>query len=202
MNRGRARVVGARRRVDPNVKRTVNALKSALHGHANRLMRADPPPFTKAPYQSITVSQKIAGVPSAYNFTTKDISVYLLTQLGIPSASIVALSTLVTFKLRRVDVYTSAIGSSTEAPKVQLTAKSLIPTTNPSTTETVYPTLKRLEDTGNLSENAVVSYSWPTHMADTPLDDNADFEVCLVEPNLANSTTVRFHIQWSFGGIP
>lgn len=187
------RTVGARAQL--------NQLKSALHGHQNKLRAAAPPPFSQAPYNSLTISQVIAGQAASYGFSTKDLCTFLLTQLGLPQAQIVALVDYVSIKLRRIDAYSASQGSSTVAPKISGTFFSLTPTVNPSTTETQYPRMKRLTDTGNLSRNAVVSYSYPTHMADTPLAASADFTVFSVETNIANSTTVRFHVQWSFNGI-
>lgn len=176
-------------------------MKSNLHGHENRLRLVAPPPFNEAPYNSLTISQRIKGGAGSYGFVVKDICTYLLTQFGLPNAQIVALVDYVSFKLKRVDIFAAARGSSGENPEIIGTFYSLSPTVNDSTTETVYPRLKRLKDTGNLSRNAVVSYSWPSHMADTPLDATADFEVCTAVTNLEDSTTVRFHVQWAFNGV-
>jgi len=196
MNRGR-RGRGAA----GGVRRQVNLLKSAMHGHQNRLRLVAPPPFNESPYNSLTISQRIKGGAGLYEFVVKDVCTYLLTQFGLPNAQIVALVDYVSIKLKRVDVYAAARGSSTENPALNCTFYSLSPTVNDATTETVYPRMKRLTDTGNLSRNAVVSYSWPTHMADTPLDAAADFAVVSVTTNLEDSALVRFHVQWAFNGI-
>merc|ERR1712094_92818 len=88
MNQNRPRR-GRRNGTTPRAQ--LQALKSQLHGHQNKLQAAAPPSFTQVPYNSITVSQRIKGGAGSYQFGVKDICTYLLTQFGIPNAQIVAL---------------------------------------------------------------------------------------------------------------
>lgn len=186
---------GIRGRANRATARQMNrSLLSNLHGHANRLNRTEPPPYTRAPFQDLTVAIKVTELGEV-TLSTKDICTFLTTQLGLDAVTTIE---KIVFKLRRVDAYANAVGSSANAPKVKMVCNSLIPTSATDGTKSAYPEIKRLEDTGNLSRNAVVSYSWPLSQSDMCLAQDPDVTVVNLTTFATNSTELRVHVNWSF----
>jgi hypothetical protein len=135
-----------------------------------------------------------AGVDTIYSPT--DIINALTTQLGLNAQT----KTQVNIKLQRVDVFGMATASSPDRPAVNADVSSIIPAigdpSTPGVAEVFYGVIKKLSDQGNLSECAKVSYTWPLHMADIPLNHNAVWTVVSAAGNVAN-VTLRFHVLWS-----
>merc|ERR1711964_839658 len=94
-------------------------------------------------------------------------------------------------KIQRVDAYCMPTGASTDRPAISMDCSSVTPALgdpqSPGAAEVFYGLLKRLQDQGNLSEAAKVSYTWPRHMADQPLSTQANFQLVTVAGNLANT---------------
>jgi hypothetical protein len=124
----------------------------------------------------------------------------LVTQLGLSAQT----KTIINIKVSRVDVYGMATASSTDRPAVSLDCSSLVASmgdpSTPGPAEVWYGVIKKLSDQGNLSEAAVVSYSWPLHMADLPLNHNSVFTIASASGNVAN-TLVRFHVLWTSADV-
>jgi len=177
-----------------NARQSVRALTSSLHGHANRLRHWDPPQYNRAPFQNITIAIKLADL-GTLPVTTTDVTTFLNTQLGLDP---VTTNEKVVFKLQRVDAYANAIGSSTTSPKVKLVCYSLIPTTEQDVTKSANPEIKRLEDSGTLSKNAVVSYTWPLSQRDVVLTSLIQIPVFEVTTFASNAVELRVHVQWAF----
>lgn len=198
MNRGQGRR-GARRNPGANAGgqalRAVRELKRSLHGHKNELRHVAPPQITKRPWYPLVVNTVIASTGVETFYSPLDIVNILSDQLGLSAQT----KTVVNIKLHRVDVYGMATASSTDRPAVALDVSSLIPGVGDpvgSTSEIFYGVIKKLTDLGNLSESAKVSYTWPAHMADIPLNSNVNFTCVAASGNVAN-VTVRFHLLWS-----
>lgn len=168
------------------------AIMSMIHGHSNRITRSEPPPYTRSPYTDLTVAIKVTEVGEV-TLSTKDIATFLVTQLGLDP---VTLGDKVVFRLKRVDAYANAVGASANAPKVKMMCNSLIPVTVPDTS--THPEMKSLEDTGNLSRNAVVSYTWPVSQSGVVLGMTPDVVCARVITFAANSTELRVHVNWSW----
>lgn len=194
-----------------NTRRSINMLKSALHGHQNRLRHLVPPPVNRRPFNTMTIDhvfENTATPKVIEEYGPPDIFNFWLNQQGLVTIFNGLTETLqnefrsrFTFRLRRIDAYAVPIGGSTQRPSVFLDVASLIPTVSDDTLPTApvsvaYPLLKRIEDVGNLSECAKVSYTFPLHMADTPLNPIADFNFAAVSSNTEN-VSMRFHIQWT-----
>jgi hypothetical protein len=132
-------------------------------------------------------------------YKPSDVAGAIIAQLGLPAAAI----GVINFKIQRVDVYSSATAATADRPAVSLQVSSTVPSVSDSTSgssaEVFYGIIKRLQDLGNLSESAKVSYAWPLHMADMPLSGSQSFCLFAASGNAAN-TTVRLHLQWSTNG--
>jgi hypothetical protein len=158
-----------------------------------------PTEITKRPWYPLVVSTVIASAATETFYSPADIINILSSQLGLSSQT----KTVVNIKLHRVDVWGMATGASTDRPAVSLDVSSLIPGVGDpvgSTSEIFYGIIKKLTDQGNLSESAKVSYSWPAHMADVPLNSNVVFTTVAASGNVAN-IAVRFHLLWSTSDI-
>jgi len=142
----------------------------------------------------------ISGAATETFYRPKDLCQAVANQLGFGAQAI----PLLNVKLSRVDVYCMPTGSSTDRPAVSLICSSLVPSVGdpatPGNAEVFYGNLKKLSDQGNLSEAAKVSYTWPLHMADIPLNHGVEFNVAAASGNLVN-TSVRFHVLWSTSDV-
>jgi hypothetical protein len=174
----------------------VQQLKRTMHGHENRLNHVAPPQITTRPYYPLVVNSVIANAGLETYYSPTDVINALVAQLGLADQD----KTKINIKLHRVDVYGIATASSTDRPAVSLGCSSLLPSigdpSTPGAAEVFYGIIKKLSDQGNLSESAKVSYSWPAHMADLPMNHNVGFTLASVSGNVAN-TLVRFHVLWS-----
>lgn len=189
-NRG-VQVVTAR-----TVKREVNALKSSLHGHANKLRHMAPPGFNKRPFNNLVVShvQQTPNVEEFYG--PEDVVQFIKNQLGLQDQT----KTKIVFKLKRIDFYAVPIGSSTDRPSITMNISSLIPTVGdpatPGNAIVGYGNLYSKNDIGSLQDCAKLSYTFPRAMADIPMGQTADFNFMTCSSNVANSE-IRFHLEWS-----
>lgn len=178
--------------------RAVNALKRQLHGHSNRLAHVAPPSVTLRPYYPLVLDIVQASAATEVYHTPKSLISHLVNQLGMAEQDKASIN----IKISRVDAWVMATGVSTDRPAVNMNCSSLVPTVGdpttptPSVNEVFYGVIKRQSDQGNVGESAMVSYTWPLHMADMPLNAHATFTVAGIAGNLAN-TAVRFHILWS-----
>lgn len=187
-------------------------IRSQLHGHQNRLRHVVPPPVNRRPYNTITIDH-VYGNPEPrqiQQFTPRDIYNYFIAQQGLAftfakldEADQDELASRFNFRLRRIDAYVMPTGGDVQRPSVFLDVASLIPQVSDEVSPTApravaYPLLKRIEDVGNLSNCAKVSYTYPLHMADTILNPIANFNFAAVSANVAN-VSMRFYIDWSFG---
>jgi hypothetical protein len=129
-------------------------------------------------------------------FTPSEICNILANQLGLPSQA----SSVLNVKVSRVDVYSMAVGGSTDRPAVSLDVSSVTPSigdpATPGSAEIFYGIIKKLADQGNLSDAAKCSYTWPAHMADIPLSSQSVFTLVQSSGNMPNTLT-RFHLLWS-----
>jgi hypothetical protein len=202
MNRGRGRRAGPRNpgaNAGNQALRAVRELKRSLQGNKNEMRGLAPTEITKRPWYPLVVSTVIASAATETFYSPADIINILSSQLGLSSQT----KTVVNIKLHRVDVWGMATGASTDRPAVSLDVSSLIPGVGDpvgSTSEIFYGIIKKLTDQGNLSESAKVSYSWPAHMADVPLNSNVVFTTVAASGNVAN-IAVRFHLLWSTSDI-
>jgi hypothetical protein len=202
MNRVRQQRGGAPRgsgNAGQQALRAVKELKRSLHGHKNELRQLAPPEITKRPWYPLVVNAVIASAGTETFYSPADIVNIMSSQLGLSNQT----KTVVNIKLHRVDVWGMATATSTDRPAVALDVSSLVPGIgNPvgSTSEVFYGVIKKLTDEGNLSESAKVSYTWPAHMADVPLNSNVVFSVIAASGNVAN-ITVRFHLLWSTSDV-
>jgi len=151
---------------------------------------------TLRPWYPLVLDKVIANAATETFYRPKDLCETVANQLGLGAQAI----PLLNIKLSRVDVYCMPTGSSTDRPAVSLICSSLVPSVGdpatPAAAEVFYGNLKRLSDQGNLSEAAKVSYTWPLHMADIPMNHGVAFNVAAASGNLVN-TCVRFHVLWS-----
>jgi len=194
VRRGAARARGRR---GMTVRQSHRMIMSALHGHSNRLIRSEPPPYTRSPFSDLTVAIKVTEVGDV-SLSSKDIITFLVTQLGLDPVSLID---KVVFKLKRLDAYANAVGSSANAPKVKMVCNSLIPVSASDGTKSSYPEIKRLEDTGNLSRNAVVSFTWPASQSDVVLEQDPDVVCANLVTFAANSTELRVHVNWNWKSV-
>jgi len=175
-------------------------LKRSLQGHANRLNHVAPPPITRRPFYPLVVNAVIASAGTEVLYTPGDIVDILISQLGLATQT----KSSIVIKIQRVDAYCMPTGASTDRPAISMDCSSVTPALgdpqSPGAAEVFYGLLKRLQDQGNLSEAAKVSYTWPRHMADQPLSTQANFQLVTVAGNLAN-TCVRFHVLWSSNDV-
>jgi len=120
----------------------------------------------------------------------------LAAQLGLAANT----NTILNVKVQRCDVWAVSKANSSVRPSVNCDFSSLVPIVGdpvtPGNAIVVYPLLKRLQDLGGVTSAARVSYSWPKHMADIPLNQNADFVVIEVSSNMTE-IDIRWHLQWS-----
>jgi hypothetical protein len=178
----------------------LRALKRQLHGHENKLRHAAPPPVTLRPYYPLVVNCVIPTAATDTYYAPTDVINALVTQLGLSAQT----KTIINIKVSRVDVYGMATASSPDRPAVSLDCSSLVASmgdpSTPGPAEVWYGVIKKLSDQGNLSQAAVVSYSWPLHMADLPLNHNSVFTIASASGNVAN-TLVRFHVLWTSADV-
>jgi len=170
-------------------------LKSAMHGHSNRLRHVAPPQTNPRPWYNLTVDfvQPTKGAETF--FTPSEIINFLCVQLGLPSQA----SSILNIKVRRVDVYAMSVAASTDRPACTLDVSAVTPSigdpATPGSAEVFYSVIKKLRDQGNLSDSAKCSYTWPSHMADQPLSSQSVFTLAATSGNVANTLT-RFHLMW------
>lgn len=190
---------GARPRQAQGVKAQLRQLKSAMHGHQNKLSHLAPPPINYRPYNSLVVSYVAPSAGTEYLIGPKDVVNYLKAQLGLQDQT----KTLIVFKLKRIDVYAVPVGSSTERPAVNMECSSLVPVladpATPGNAVVSYGKLFSGNDVGSLQDCAKLSYTYPMHMADIPLNQLAEFTFLEVAANVPN-VEVRFHLTWSTVG--
>jgi len=179
-----------------SAKARVTQLKREMHGHANNIRHVAPPQTSQRPWYPLLVDfiEPNAGV--AVMFAPSDIITTLVNQLGLPTQA----SAAINIKLRRADVYAMPTGASTNRPSCNLDASSISPSlgdpATPGSAEVFYGIMKKLADTGNLSDAAKCSYTWPAAMAEIPMSFNSNFQVLATAGNVANVLT-RFHVMWS-----
>jgi len=184
---------GSRR---PNIARSLNLLKSELHGHANNLRALDPPKINRRPFQSIVVQQTLLSSGTSLGVQISGIVKALLGQLGLATQD----ATLITIKIRRCDFWAVNKSNSTVRPAVNADFSSLIPQvadpTTPGNAIVAYPIMKRLADLGSITKASRVSYTWPLSMRDMPINQNADFVVIETSSNMTE-IDVHWHLDWS-----
>lgn len=188
---------GANRR---SITRSLNLLKSEMHGHANNLRALDPPKVNRRPFQSIVVQQTLLSSGTSIGVQVTGIVKALLGQLGLATQD----ATLITIKIKRCDCWAVNKSNSTVRPAVNADFSSLIPQvadpTTPGNAIVAYPIMKRLEDIGSTTKAARVSYTWPISMRDMPINQNADFVVMETSSNMTE-IDVHWHIDWSSNDI-
>ena len=171
-------------------------LKSALHGHSNKLQHLAPPPVNYRPFNSLVVSHVLPEANLDYKIGPLELVGYLAEQLGLQAQT----KTLLVFKLKRIDYYAVPIGTSSDRPAVNMEVASLLPgiadPATPADAVLAYGKLFSGNDTGSLQDCAKLSYTFPQHMADIPLSQVANFHFLEVASNVINAE-LRFHIQWS-----
>jgi len=184
----------------PNMRRELGLLKSALHGHENKLRALDPVSLNRRPYNSLVVQQTLISEGTSIGVQVSGIVKALLGQLGLATQD----ATLINIKIRRCDCWAASKANSTVRPAVSADFSSLVPTvadpTTPGNAIVAYPNMKRLSDLGGVTSAARVSYSWPTAMADIPLNQNADFVVMETASNITE-IDVRWHVLWNTADI-
>lgn len=197
---GRRRARGAatlQQRGPTSVRAQLGMLKSALHGHANKLGGTNPPPFTRRPYSSITV-EKTATSATDEVVTIKQIISALQAQLGTTNEEF-------QFKIQRIDIWVMPTGWSVDTgkvnaiPTVRARFFSLVPNVNSVPVKSTN-TLKSLEDIGCPGASAaVVSYSWPKDQQDMPMNAVEGGSIPVFEYTIATNCTafMRFHLHWS-----
>lgn len=193
-NRGRGRGAGGQRRAPVSVRAQVGALKSALHGHANKLGGNNPPQFTRRPYGAITVEETATSATDDL-VSVAQVMTALKAQLGTTSE--------ICIKVHRVDVWVMPTGGSENLnaiPTVRARFFSLVP--NVSTEGIAHITsLKSLEDIGCPGASAaVVSYTWPRDQQDMPLVPvSGSGDIPVLEYTIAPNCTayIRYHLHWS-----
>jgi len=199
MNQSRGQRRGRRGRAqNSRPSAALQRYKAEMHGHENKLQMVDPTAVNLRPFNTIrlrfTYDTDQVGV--SFGITVKEVVKNLLDQLGLTTQA----STLVVFKLQRMDVFATAASGDTLRPSVSCDYSSIVPQLSDPTTPTsvpiYYPILKKLADTGSVSTPARVSYTWPLAMRDTPLTANADFTLAEIGSNVKD-TEVFTIIQWS-----
>lgn len=173
-------------------------LKSSLHGHANALRATNPPPFTRKPFNTITVEEILAGDTlhtTGQQVTVTHIINALTAQLDTSQ------STDVTIKIKRIDLWTTGV---TETPSIRGKFFGLTMAQTTAGAQTVSNPLKAIEDIGTLGASAaVVSYSWPRDQADMPLNnsqlsgDQPVYEALAAATD--SKTYARYHLLWCTG---
>jgi hypothetical protein len=184
------------RRQVSTAKQQINALKRSLHGHRNEIRHVSPPQVTRRPWYPLVLDYVKPEPGIEVFFTPSEICNILANQLGLPSQA----SSVLNVKVSRVDVYSMAVGGSTDRPAVSLDVSSVTPSigdpATPGSAEIFYGIIKKLADQGNLSDAAKCSYTWPAHMADIPLSSQSVFTLVQSSGNMPNTLT-RFHLLWS-----
>lgn len=189
-----------RRAAPANVQAQLAMLKSSLHGHANKLTTSSPPPFTRRPYNTITIQTTIPHGDSLIVVRLEDIMEATLQQLGL------ALDQSIYVKIKRIDLWTEE-PMQRITPTVRASFYGLNMTFNTAAAVTpVSAALKELEDVGTLGASAaVVSYSWPRDQQDIPLSLTASTTSGTSMPiyDLIESSEgvvyARYHLLWNTG---
>jgi hypothetical protein len=111
---------------------------------------------------------------------------------------------IINVKIQRCDVWAVSKANSTVRPSVNADFSSFVPSVGdfqtPGNAVVAYPLMKRLEDIGGVTSAARVSYSWPRHMADIPLNQTANFVLIDVASNMTE-IDLRWHLQFSTADI-
>lgn len=177
----------------------LNALKTSMHGHPNKLRHLAPPGFTKRPFNTMVVSHVIPEAGQEVFVGPVDVITFIKNQLGLADQT----KSIMVFKLKRVDYYGTPVGSSTDRPSVTMVVSSLVPVVGdpatPGNAIVSYGNLYTAVDQGNLQESARLSYTFPRSMSDMVLGNTADFNFLSVASNVPNSE-LRFHVEWSTVG--
>jgi|ERR1712080_106380 len=183
----------------PSVRAQIGALKSSLHGHANKLGGTNPPPFTRRPYGTITVEETATSATDTV-ITLTNINTALKSQLGTTSE--------LQLKIQRIDIWVMPTGVTqvdagvfNAIPTVRARFFSLVPNVNPSATVATTNALKSLEDIGCPGASAaVVSYSWPRDQQDMPMaPSQGTGSIPVFQYTIAPGCTayIRYHLHWS-----
>lgn len=196
--RRRGRGAATQQRGPPSVRAQIGALKSSLHGHANKLGGTNPPPFTRRPYGTITVEETSTSATDQV-ITVTNIMSALKTQLGATSE--------LQLKIQRIDIWVMPTGAQVDAgvfnaiPTVRARFFSLIPNVPSGASVATTNALKSLEDIGCPgSSAAVVSYSWPRDQQDMPMTPaQGTGNIPVFEFTIAPGCTAykRYHLHWS-----
>lgn len=199
-NRGQGRRGGQIRRGGPPPMRAqLGALKSSLHGHANRLGGTNPPPFNRRPYGTITVEEVVTTATDLQR-DIGQVMTALAGQLGITSDHLV-------LKVQRVDIWVMPTGAATSTgvtnaiPTVRARFFSLVLNVATGATVATSNALKELEDIGCPGAHAaVVSYTWPRDQQDMPMiGAQGTGNIPVVDFTIAANCTayLRYHLHWS-----
>lgn len=184
---------GPRRGLNRNVANQLAMLKSSLHGHENRLKATDPPPFTRKPFNTITVEAILEHAENGQVTVTGIISA-LRSQLDM------ALSQDVTIKIKRIDLWVPGLLAT---PSIRGRFFSLVMAQSTSSTTSHSILLKSLQDIGTLGASAaVVSYSWPRDQQDIPLNPETSDGQPVFEYTTAHDESqvyARYHLLWCTG---
>jgi len=148
----------------------------------------------------VVVQQTLLSDGTSIGLEVAAVAKALTSQLGLAAND----NTIINVKIQRCDVWAVSKANSTVRPAVFCDYSSLVPAcgdpTTPGNAIVAYPILKRLQDIGGVTSAAKVSYSWPKHMADIPLNQNANFVVIEVSSNMSE-IDIRWHLQWSTADI-
>lgn len=198
MNRNRStNNRGGRNSVSRPLNASLGALKSSLHGHANKLTATNPPPFTRKPFNTITV-ESIQPIAVDASVTIENIVAALKAQLGNKT---VPLDSPVTIKIKRIDLW--AIGGLEVVPTVRASFYGLSPQISSQQTAQIYVSpQKSLEDIGTPGASAaVVSYSYPRDQSDIPLSPHVfgTSSIPVFSLTIQENTVcyMRFHLLWN-----
>lgn len=205
-NRGRNRRPGMGNQPRSTVRQSLGLLKSAMHGHANKLRGTNPPQFSRLPYNTVTLGQEYSpseSTPDVQTETVATIITALKAQLGLTDQGIRA-------KILRIDLWALPgivpSGLATLGVNPEITAKffsliELTAATSGSGAISEPVGMKELEDIGvNGQSAAVVSYTWPKEQQDIPCripsTGNAQEVVTWTVP-AGVKVYFRAHLHWS-----
>jgi len=148
----------------------------------------------------VVVQQTVLSSGTSISIQVASVVKALGAQLGLIAND----NKIINVKIQRCDVWAVSKANSTVRPAVNCDFSAVIPVcgdpATPGNAVVVYPLMKRLEDIGGVTSAAKVSYTWPRHMQDIPLNQTANFNVVEVASNMGE-IDIRWHLQWSTADI-
>merc|ERR1711887_155916 len=104
--------------------------KAEMHGHENKLQMVDPTAVNLRPFNTIRL--RFTYDTDQVGISVKEVVKNLLDQLGLTTQA----STLVVFKVQRMDVFATAASGDTLRPSVSCDYSSIVPQLSDPTTPT------------------------------------------------------------------